>query len=163
MESVGATGARPRGPPAAKVSSAPTAAEILPLVDPLSLPSLSFLVAAPYTRDHAQKAECEVLANQLTRFQVSDRPLPFDRMPACTNVSPSIFTLNCCSLKMKCPPELILSVTCTLGELLTGPRYHPMDSSLLGRRPGKKHGPECDYRNEPYLLHDSFSAPKNRE
>lgn len=28
-----------------------------------------------------------VSAIQLTRFQVSDRPLPFDRVPACTNVS----------------------------------------------------------------------------
>jgi len=49
----------PRGPPAAKMSSAPTAAEILHLSTQLSLSSLSFLVAAPYTRDHAQKAECE--------------------------------------------------------------------------------------------------------
>jgi hypothetical protein len=38
----------------------------------LSLSSLSFLVAAPYTRDHAQKAECEGLSepvNPLPSFR----------------------------------------------------------------------------------------------
>ena len=48
----------PRGPPAAKMSSAPTAAEILPLVEPTQL-IFSLIHGGRYTRDHAQKAECE--------------------------------------------------------------------------------------------------------
>src|SRR5215469_12207563 len=33
--------------------------------------------------------------SRLTRFQVSDRPFPFESVPACLNVSPSISTVNC--------------------------------------------------------------------
>jgi len=50
----------------------PTAAEYSHLSTQLSLSSLSFLVAAPCTHDHAQKAECECVSksvNPLPSFQ----------------------------------------------------------------------------------------------
>src|SRR5215472_5126843 len=64
------------------------------------------------------KLNAKVYANQLIRFQVSDRLFPFERVPACMNVSRSIFTVNCSSLPTIPAASLSPKSTCSSNDLI---------------------------------------------